>query len=94
MTTATTAPSAGAVVLADIEAAIQSAQTVLPALLNIVGLFYAPAAALSKFLPLLNTAITAVEQVATATGVDVVTATQAVTNHLTPGAPNAPTLNG
>jgi hypothetical protein len=81
-------------VLQDVENALQSAQTVLPALLNIVGLFYAPAGALSKFLPLIETAITAVEQVANATGTDLSAAQTAVVNHLTPGQPNAPALNG
>lgn len=81
-------------VLQDIENALQSVQTVLPALLNIVGLFYPPAAAISKFLPLITVAIQGVETVAQASGTDLQTATQAVQNHLTPGKPNSPALNG
>jgi hypothetical protein len=81
------------IVLTDIQNALMSIQTILPSLLNVIGIFYAPAAALAKFLPLIQVALQGVETVAKATGTDLNTATQTVQNHLTPGAPNTPALS-
>lgn len=80
--------------LADIEQALEAANTLLPALLPVIGAFYPPAAAFAKFLPLLPVVLNAVQQVQTQSGVHPVTAMSAVQDHLTPGAPNAPALNG
>lgn len=50
-------------VLMDIEAAIQAAETVLPTILGVVGVFSAPVKALIPFLPLLQVALQAVQNV-------------------------------
>jgi lysozyme family protein len=93
-TSVATTQSAGAIVIGDIEQALTALNQSLPGLLAFVGMFYAPAAAFAKFLPLIQVALTGVETVAQATGVSVASATTAVENHLTPGAANAPALNG
>jgi hypothetical protein len=83
-----------ATVITDINAALQALNSFLPGLLSLVGMFYAPANALTPFLPVIQDALNAVNTVATATGTDIATATAAVQSHLTPGQPNAPALNG
>jgi hypothetical protein len=78
----------------DIEQALEAANTLLPALLPVVGAFYPPAAAFTKFLPLLPTVLSAVQQVQHNMASHPQAAVDAVAAHLTPGAPNAPALNG
>lgn len=80
--------------LQDVEQALQAANTLLPALLPVIGAFYPPAAAFAKFLPLLPVVLNAVQQVQTQTGVHPVAAMSAVQDHLTPNAPNSSVLNG
>jgi hypothetical protein len=82
------------VVMADIELALQGANKFLPEVLNTIGLFYPPAMALAKFLPLLQVALQGVNIVADVQGASAATATAAVIDHLTPGAPGAPALDG
>lgn len=81
------------IIVQDVEKALESLNTSLPTVLAVVGTFYPPAAALAKFIPLIQIAIQAVETVAKATGTDASTATATVAQHLTPGAPNSPTLS-
>lgn len=77
-----------------IDQALNTANEFLPSLLQFASMFYAPAAALTPFLPLISTALHGVEQIETAMGVATPEATQQVIDHLTPGAPNSPVLSG
>lgn len=70
-------------IVMDIEAAIQAAESVLPTILGVVGVFSPGAKALIPFLPLLQVALTTVQQVATVIEGDVAAATTTVTNNLT-----------
>lgn len=77
----------------DIDATLQAIDGYLPTLLNTIGLFYPPAAAVAKFLPLIHVLIQGVHTVSTATNTDTATAVQTVAQHLVPGEPNAPALS-
>lgn len=88
----TTAPNTVSIIT-EIDQALNSANTFLPTLINFVGMFYAPANALTPFLPLIQTALQGVETIEAATGLATPAATQQVIDHLTPGAPNSPTLS-
>jgi len=80
--------------LTEIELALQAISEYLPGVLGTVGIFYPPAMALSKFLPLLAVAVQGVDIVAKATGaVNPTVASAAVIDHLTPGQPTAPALS-
>lgn len=79
--------------LQDIEQALEAANTMLPALLPVIGAFYPPAAALTKFLPLIPVVLGSVQQVQTQLGGTPSSSVTAVQNHLTPGQPNSPALN-
>jgi hypothetical protein len=81
------------IVLADIEQALEAANSLLPTIFGVVGTFVPQVAAFSKFLPLIQVLITGVNTVAQATGSDASTATATVAQHLTPGEPNAPALS-
>jgi hypothetical protein len=85
--------STAQVVLADIELAMQGANSFLPDVLTTIGVFYPPAMALAKFLPLLQVALQGVNIVKQAEGVTPATAVAAVIDHLTPGGPAAPALS-
>jgi hypothetical protein len=85
--------STAQVVLADIELAMQGANSFLPDVLTTIGVFYPPAMALAKFLPLLQVALQGVNIVKQAEGVTPATAVAAVIDHLTPGGPLAPALS-
>jgi lysozyme family protein len=80
--------------LQDIEQALEAANTLLPALLPVIGAFYPPAAAFAKFLPLLPTVLGAVKAVHEQTSAHPLSVVSAAQDHLTPNAPNAPALNG
>jgi hypothetical protein len=82
------------VILADIEQALAATQGNLPEILAAIGAVYPPAAALAKFLPLIEVAIKGVQTVQQATGHNAAHSVQAVIEHLTPGDSNAPDLNG
>lgn len=76
-----------------IDQALNTANTFLPSMLQFIGMFYAPANALTPFLPLISTALQGVETVEQAMGIATPEATQQVIEHLTPGAPNSPALS-
>jgi len=79
------------IVYSDIELALQAASTTLPTLLSAVAAFYPPAAAVLKFMPLLQVALQGVNIVHQA-GASPQEANKAVMNNNTPGAPSAPAL--
>jgi hypothetical protein len=93
MTTSTTTTSDGSNILVEVTQALEAANAILPDLLAVIGAVWSPAASLAKFLPLINTALEAVQIVGTATGGTAAASTQAVSNQLTPGQPSAPALN-
>lgn len=76
----------------DVEQALEAANTLLPALLPVIGAFYPPAAAFAKFLPLLPVVLNAVQTVQTQLNNPQASVT-AVANHLTPGQSNSPALS-
>ena len=76
----------------EIESALRAAQTELPQILNVLSVFLPQVKVILPFLNLLPLAIQAVGVVQQATGGSTASATEAVTQHLTPGAPNAPSL--
>jgi hypothetical protein len=81
------------IVLADIEQALQAANSLLPTIFGVVGTFVPQVTAFSKFLPLIQILISGVDTVAKVTGQDATTAAATVAQHLTPGEPNSPTLS-
>lgn len=89
MTTATNSN----IVIEDVQTVLSVLNTVLPNILSVVGTFWAPAAAIAKFLPLIGTLMTGVNVVATATGTTPAAAVSLVEEHLTPGMPNVPALS-
>ena len=83
------------IVFSDIELALQAASTTLPTILSALAAFYPPAAAILKFMPLLQVALQGVNIVAQDHSQGAVTAhdaNAAVISTLTPGAPGAPAL--
>ena len=89
MTTAATTTTQ--IVLSDIELALQAAGTTLPTILSALAAFYPPAAAVLKFMPLIQIALQGVNIVAQG-GATAHEANNAVISTLTPGAPGAPAL--
>lgn len=75
-------------ILMDVEAAIQGLETVLPTVLGVVGVFSPAAKALVPFLPLLQVALTTVQQIQTVVDGNVAQAVQTVTSTLTQSVPS------
>lgn len=82
-------------VLMDIEQALQAAQNSLPMVLAVAGTFYPPLKAVTPFLPLLQVALTAVQQAEQTMNVPTHTAVQHVTTVLqaAPGTSQGPSSN-
>lgn len=76
-----------------IEQALTAVSSWLPSLLTPIALVFPPAAAILRFLPLIQVAIQAVKVVKDATGQNTAAAAQTVMAHLTPGQPSASALS-
>lgn len=70
-------------IIMDIEAAIQAAETTLPTILGVVGVFSPGVKALIPFLPLLQVALNTVQEVANVIEGNVPAATQTVQAQIT-----------
>jgi hypothetical protein len=78
----------------EVDQALQVADDILPIVFSALTPFFPAVGAFAKFMPLLKVAITGVDTVAQATSHPLNLAMSEVSDHLTPGAPNSPSLSG